>query len=65
MVDLHGTSMQVYMKQWVNTANLFEPAARQVQAFKCGSVSNDDMHSSGWYCMSVAISEQCMDKDRC
>jgi hypothetical protein len=43
----------------------YRTVGRQVQAFKCGSVSTVDMHSNGRGCMSVAVSEDCMDKDRC
>lgn len=39
--------------------------ARQVQEFKRGGVSTADMHSNGRCCMSVAVSENHMDKDRC
>ena len=43
----------------------YRTVARQVQAFKRGSVSTADKHSNGRCCMSVAVSEKCMDKDRC
>lgn len=43
----------------------YHTVARQVQAFKCGSVSTADMNGNGHCCMSVDVSEKCMDKDRC